>query len=87
MVFDHFTYKIKIKDNKILEGNNITFKSIIEIFENNKSIGNLKDNQGNDFILKKGNKIHCYIDEDNKFNVSILDNLYEFYQLFKDLKK
>lgn len=87
LIFNHFTYKIKIKDNKVIDGLNITFNSVIEVFENNESIGNMKDNQGNDFILKKGHKIHTFIDDDNKFNVNVLDQENIIQSSFRSPKK
>lgn len=73
-IFEHFTYKFKIKDDKKVNDMNITFNSIIEIYENNNFLQNMKDNNGDDFILKKGHSIHCFIDNNNKFNLNILDN-------------
>jgi hypothetical protein len=87
LIFNHFTYKIKIKDNKVINGLNVSFNSVIEILENNESIGNMKDNQGDDFILKKGHKIHTFIDNDNRFNVNVLDQENIIQSNFRSPKK
>ena len=75
IIFNSFKYKIKIVNSYAIINNENKLVSIVEIYENNKLLGIMKENNDNTtLILKKNYRIYVFIDKNNKFNVVIYDN-------------
>ena len=88
IIFNSFKYKIKIVDSYAIINNENKLVSIVEIYENNKLLGIMKENNDNTtLILKKNDRIHVFIDKKLKFNVAIYDNNLIMKSVFLSEKK
>ena len=67
-IFKTFPYKLKIKPVLI----NGSYKSIIELYFNNKYEQTLMNNNET-FYLENENQLHVFVDKKNKFNIQIYD--------------
>ena len=88
LIFNSLKYKIKIENSYSIINNQEQIVSIVKIYENNKYLLTMKENNENtNIILKKDYKIHVFIDNKNKFNVAIFDNNLVMKSIFLSEKK